>query len=420
MVTTKATQPGRRMLGTSLEASRARKAYWARLRDSKRQGIPVVATVGFPPREILHAMGVPTLGMESLSIQASTKQLSAHYCEIAEQQGFARGLCAVHKALLGIAATEDRDPYVDSMFVKPDLIMGSPFPCNSESKSFLYWVERFGCPYHVVDVPINTWGNNIAGHAVEYLVGEYKQMIAFLEEHGFHYEPARLSQAVRNSRRTLELWREVEECRKAIPTPMTTVDGLSCIGYTFISLLGSDAAVELFVRLRDEVAARVKNGEGVIPDERLRLYLVGVPPMYNLGLLNYPEKYGAVVVKSDLDFLGGGLADPSTMDPDSPFEALARKQISDIANPCFANKIAESVRTVREYRIDGVIGLNKRGCRNLPAALRLVKDAVHRETGRPMMIMDLDGIDASEYNDSQVKSTIDSFMETLVQRKAGG
>jgi len=201
---------------------------------------------------------------------------------------------------------------------------------------------------------------------------------------------------------------------------MPTVDALSCIGNTIITMLGSDEGVELFARLRDEVAAKVKNGEGVIPDEKLRLYLVGVPPMYNLGLLNYPEKYGAVVVKSDLDLIGGGLTDPSTMDPDSPFETLARKQIADIVNPCFANKIEESVRTVKEYRIDGVIGLNKRGCRNLPAALRLIKDAVYRETGKPMMIMDLDGIDASEYNDSQVKSTIDSFMETLIQSKAGG
>ena len=408
------------MLGTSLEASKARKAYWARVKDSKRQGIPVVATAGFLPREIWHAMDVPSLGMESLALQVSAKQLAGRYLEIAEQQGFARELCAVHMTLLGIAGTDDRDPYVDSLFVEPDLIIGSTFACNSESKSFLYWVERFGCPYHVVDVPINTWGHDIAGHAVEYLAGELKRMIAFLEEHGFRYEPARLRQAVRNSRRTLELWREVEECRKAIPTPMNTVDALGCIGNTIISLLGSDVGVELFVKLRDEVAARVKNGEGVIPDERLRLYLVGVPPVYNLGLLDYPEKYGAVVVKSDLDFIGGGLIDPETMDPDSPFETLARKQIADIVNPCFATKIDEAVRTVREYRIDGVIGLNKRGCRNLPAALRLVKDAVHRETGRPMAILDLDGIDSREYNDSQVKATIDSFMETLVQRKAGG
>ncbi|MEW6034461.1 MAG: 2-hydroxyacyl-CoA dehydratase family protein, partial [Chloroflexota bacterium] len=257
-------------------------------------------------------------------------------------------------------------------------------------------------------------------HAVKYVAEELRQMIAFLERHGFRFDEERLAQAVKRSRRTMELRQEVEEYRKAVPVPMTTVDALSCIGNTLITLLGSDAGVEIMRRLRDEVSLRVRDKQGVIGDEKLRLYLVGVPPVYNLGLLDYPEKYGAVVVKSDLDYIGGCVMAPELLVPERPLESLALKQLADIVNPCYETRIDMAVETVKEYHIDGVIGLNKRGCRNLPAALRLVKDAIYRETGVPMTIFDLDGIDAREYNDAQVKANIDSFMETLIQHRVGG
>lgn len=417
---TKETKPGKRVLETSLQASRARKAYWAALKEARSKGIPIVATVGLLPREMWYAMDVPSLGMESLLLQISAKQLAGNYCEMAEQQGFARELCAAHLTVLGVAASEDRDSYVESMFVKPDLIIGSNFPCVAESKSFLYWVEQFGVPYHVVDIPINTSGKQPQKHAVEYVAAELRSMAAFLEKHGFKYDPARLSRAVKNSRRTMELWQEVEGFRMTRPVPMTTTDALSCIANTMLTLLGSDLGVEIMQRLRDEVAGRVSRKEGVIDDERFRLYMVGVPPTYNLGLLDYPEKYGGVVVKSDLDLTGGCIIDTNVLDPEHPLESIAAKQLTDVLNPCYANKLDLSVDMVRDYHIDGVIGLNKRGCRNLPAALRLIKDLVYQETGVPMTIFDLDGIDAREYNDSQVKSNIDAFMETLIAGKAGG
>lgn len=419
-MTSKAALGGKRVLRSSIAASRARKEYWAGVKRAKQSGRPVVAAFGLLPREIWQAMDVPVFCPEGLALEASVRRLSGGYCEEAEQHGFARELCAVHTSLLGMAASPRLDPLLDDIFVKPDLIIGSSFACMSESKSFLYWVEQFGCPYHIVDVPINKWGACPGKHAVSYFAEELKSMIAFLERHGFRYDAGGMMDAVRNSRRTMELWREIEDCRKAVPAPMTAVDGLVCIGNTLIYLLGTETCVDLFAGLLDEVKARVAGGEGIIDDERLRLYMVGIPPLYNLALLDYPTRYGAAFVKCDLDFFGGSRVDARSLDPDHAIESVAAKQLVDVVNPCYALKVADSARTVKEYSIDGVIGLNKRGCRNFPASLRLVKDAVLRETGAPMAVFDLDGIDYREYNDSLVKANLDSFMETLIQLKAGG
>ncbi|MBI2957742.1 MAG: 2-hydroxyacyl-CoA dehydratase [Chloroflexi bacterium] len=405
---------GKSDLRTEADVQRARKSYWMGVREAKRKGVPVVVAFGLLPREIWYAMDVPVVGAESLAIQVSARQLSARYCEIAEQRGFSRELCAVHLSLIGMAGDEDRDPYLDQVFVEPDIIIGSSFACMSESKSFLYWVERFGCPFYVVDIPPNPWPGGVPRHAVEYLAGEFRRLIAFLETYGFRYRESRLRGAVQNSRRTMELWQEIEGYRARVPAPISAIDALHCIGKPLVLSLGSDSCLQLFEGLRDEVAERVRSGHVALEDERLRLYMVGVPPLYRLDLLDYPARYGAVIVKSDVDILGGSLIEPRLLDPEHPIESLAMKQIVDMVNPCFDGRAESAVRTVRDYRVDGVIGLNKRGCRNLPASLRLIKDAVYREAKTPMTVFDLDGIDSREYDESQVMSNIDSFVETLL------
>ncbi len=412
-------QAGRPTLKSTIDASRARKEYWAGVKEAKRQGKPVVAAFGLLPREIWHAMGVPVLGMESLALQVAARQLSGRYCQVATEMGFASELCALHLSLLGIAGTSQRDAFVEDLLVEPDLIVGSTFACMSESKSFLVWKERLGRPCHVVDIPINASGPGVPGRTVAYVAEELKGLIAFLRSNGFEYDEAKLSQAVDCSRRTMELWTRIEECRKAVPAPMGAVDALLCIGNTLVSLLGTETCVTLFQSLLDEISSRVSCRRGLLDEERLRLYLVGIPPLYHLDLLDYPAKHGAVVVKSDLDFFGGCMMSPDLLDPGRPLESLALKQLSDIVNPCFDNKIENAVRTIREYRIDGVIGLNKRGCRNLPASLRLIKDAAWKGAHIPMAVFDLDGIDPREYNDALVKANVDSFMETLVTSRTG-
>ena len=414
---TKLTQPGKRVLQTALEASKARRAYTASLQQAKAEGKAIIGDAGLFPRELRHAMSVPVEIIVQFAITLSAKQLSGHYCEIAEQQSFSRDICAAHLTLIGCMANQETDTYVESTFIDPDLVVGSNFPCISVSKSFLDWKSRFNSPYYFVDIPINTWGKDVDDYAVEYCVAQFEELISYMSKYGYKMDPDKLKRTVELSRQLMVLWREIEEYRMVTPSPMGAVDGLTCIGYPLIVLPGTELGVELFTRLRDEVKYRSENKLGIIDHEKLRLLLVGVPPLYNMGLLNYPEQYGAVIVKTEIEYVGGGLINPDILDPDRPLESLARKTLVDFTNPCFGNRIDLVLQTVKDYKIDGIIALNKRGCRNLPSGLRLIKDAVYNETGVPTTIFDLDGIDPRDYNDVRVKTSIDSFIETLLSQK---
>lgn len=413
---TESTVPGKKNLKITAEISKSIKSHYVGVQEAKKEGKPVVWAFGIIPREIFHAMDVPAIYLEHFPIMLSAKQLSGRYCEMAEEVGFARDLCAFHTCCIGCAASEDRDSYAERLFTPPDLIIASNFPCMSESKSFLYMADRFNCPYFFLDVPINTWGKDLPDYAVNYYVDQLEGLFSFLEKHGYKLDMEKLSRAIGLSRRLHFLWEEIEGYRKTVPAPIGFTDGFNCV-YPLVNLAGTRLGVELYEGPRDELKERIANKERVVAEEKLRLYWAGVPPVYNLGLLNYPEQYGAIIVKGSVEFLLGGAVEPEILDPDKPLESLARKSIVEVVNPPYKSLVDFIVKDVKDYKIDGVIEVVKRGCRLLPGSLRLTKDAVYEQANVPSTIFDLDGLDLREYDDARAKANIDSFIETLLASK---
>jgi len=309
-----------------------------------------------------------------------------------------------------------RDEYLERIFAPPDIIVASNNPCIAESKSFLFAVQKYNVPYHFVDCPLNVSGRTIDDKAAAYYVEQLKGLLDFLAQHGMKLDMTKLSEVLARSKEMVHLLTEVDEYRKQRPAPMSFPDGLTCT-YLMIYYPGHAEALETYRRLRDEVKQRAENKLGTVEDERYRLLFLGVPPFYNMGLLNYPEKYGGVFVKGEMEYVGSGQIDINILDPERPLESIARKAIIDWPNPLYTNRFDLMLKTLKEFQIDGIIAAFKRGCRNLPAGFKMIKDIAAREAGVPMTLFDLDGLDLREYNDMQVKSNIDAFMETLTSKR---
>ena len=415
-MTTKVTSPGKKTLQTTSEIGKAIRAYYEGVKAAKAKGTPVIWSYGLVPREIFHAADAPVIYLEHLPLILGGKQLSGQYIQTAEEEGISRDVCAFHRCFLGCAVAKERDPYLEKFFAEPDLIVASNFPCMSESKSFLYVADHYGIPYHFLDAPINTWGKDIPDYAIDYYAGQLKGAINFMEEHGLNVDMDKLKRSIKLTQKMMGLWNEIDECRKTVPTPMSTVDGITA-AYPLIQLPGTELGVTLFERLLAELKEKVEKKQGAIKDEKLRLLWFGVPPFFNMGLFNHVEQYGAVVVKSMVEYISGGAFDPSVLDPEKPLESLAYKSLVDIVNPTSGNMVDFIVKAVEDFKIDGVIGVVKRTCGLLPGYMRLVKDAVYNEKGIPTTIFDLDGLDIREYDDVNTKANLDSFIESLLASK---
>src|SRR3989304_7195732 len=115
-MTDKTTAPAKRPLESSAAVTRLIRDHYARVKEDKARGRPVVWSYGLTPREIFVALDVPIISVEQLPIMLASKQIVGRYLEIAEHAGFARDLCTYHTSMLGVVEADTRDPYLEKLF----------------------------------------------------------------------------------------------------------------------------------------------------------------------------------------------------------------------------------------------------------------------------------------------------------------
>ena len=210
------------------------KGYYASAKEAQQAREKVVWTVGLGPNEILHALGLVPIFLEQYSIVMAGRHQVTRYLEMAENLGFSRDSCSYHRALIGYGLEPDK-----LMIPKPDLILTTSTPCDSSSKSFLNLISRLGVPYYYLDVPFNrmTQGE-IQTHQLYCVENQLKELVSFLEkETGFPLVDERLRKVVELSNRANDLWREINDLRKAVPCPMTVADEMG-LAYPLFQLPG--------------------------------------------------------------------------------------------------------------------------------------------------------------------------------------
>jgi benzoyl-CoA reductase/2-hydroxyglutaryl-CoA dehydratase subunit BcrC/BadD/HgdB len=271
--------------------------------------------------------------------------------------------------------------------------------CEGLSKSSVAITEQIKIPLFLIDVPRAiqiTPEGEIDGekiqYQVEYLRIQYGELIKFLEEQtGHRFNEERLIVTCQLLNQALELWDEISELRKAIPSPMSAIDEIFFLP-VLRYFLGTKEAVTILQWLRDEVAERVKNSQGTIATERHRLLLLSGPAWcYDMDILHYFEELGAVLVKIDLDILWA----KGRLDPEMPRKSWAKNMILNYSTiDSLPAHIAYIKKLVRNYQVDGMVILSHWGCRVMGGQHLAIKEAIYQRFGIPSLILDGDICDS--------------------------
>ncbi len=391
---------------------------YVKMQNLRAEGKPIVWRSLLIPREIFQAMDVATVCGDLLGGNIGVFGQSGKYCQIAEEAGLSRDVCAVHKSTLGLAFVDGKDDLFSLGFAPPDLVIGCNFPCMSYSKSSLNIARKYNAPYYFIDAPINTWKDEIPDHAIKYYVSQLQGVIDILQEYGYTFDMDRLKEEVAFTKILNTLLEEIDTYKRAVPAPMKPYD--SAMAATMpLQISDKTRTLELFTKLRDELKHRVENGIGIVEIEKLRLMWIGNPPIVDFDLLSYPEKHGAVIAKSLLELLTGFTLDPDLIDPENPLDSIARAHLYSPANPTHHGMLKYFLQQIENYKIDGIISVVKRSCGHLPGSIRLSKDEIYEKTGVPTIVFNCEGSDSREYDADDARANIDTFVETLLTRKEG-
>ncbi|MDD5399505.1 MAG: 2-hydroxyacyl-CoA dehydratase family protein, partial [Dehalococcoidia bacterium] len=333
----------------------------------------------------------------------------------AESMGFSPDLCGYLRNCVGyINGMMGEEGVPLNGLPEPDMIFVPGAGCVPAMKNFQYIAKRF--PEAKVfnadlpQVPIE----NIQRYHIDYALSEINRIIEFLTEMtGKKMDYDRLAEVVRLSDQSCALWDEITSYRRCIPTPISAAE----VGLMFVMVTrqGTQLAVDYLTKVRDEVKQRAEQGTGIIAEEKVRLFWDNIPLWYNLGLFNYFERYGGVVVAETYS-----AAWSIRLDTSKPLEALAMKSLQSypmVSCVSMQRRKDMVLKACRDYHIDGVILHSNKSCLPITLGQMDIKRALQKELGVPSVVIEVDHMDPANFSMSQFEDRAGSFMEMLLQRK---
>lgn len=379
--------------------------YYSRIRDAKKNNGFVASHTVFFPTEILYAMDIVPLHTEMTTwlIALFFKDQAALMAKSSEL-GLLPEICSPHRGVAGMLASK----YI----TVPDAVLWSNLICDNTAKSGELMMELNERPGYFVDNPFQCSQGEL-----EYLIGELQGMIDFLEKlSGKKMNWNKLSESIEHTNKEIELYREINELRKAVPAPASILSYLELLAADYM-FPGQPQASNYLTRFRDEIKEMTQNGKGIIPNERFRLMTLFIPPLHLMSYLGslYAE-LGAVSVTEPMFFQWPEVK----LDPNKPLESVAKKSFliperRSMYGPLSDVSLQDITDCAQQYKIDGAVYWAFMGCRHTCATIKTVKEKLN-EIDIPMLTVDCDIVDPTITSEEEVRNKLEQFCELLEDR----
>ena len=403
-------------------------AHYDLLASARENGEKVAAT--FVPgnlNELLMCFDLVNNLPEVNAIQNGLRRQSGAFVMEAEKHGHSEDVCTYVKSDIGMMAKGNIGPNGKKL-PDPDVLLLSYTGCFTFMKWFELLRKEYNCETIMFQTPYMADGK-ITKDMIAYMVKQLKQdVIPKLEKvSGVKFDIDRLREYLKKSARAEDDLVAVLQSAKNKPSPIDAYfGGIYYIGPIFGAFRGTDAAIDYYRFLREEVEERVRQGKGpVTPDgdmgkERYRLVVEGPPNYTNFRQfwkMFYDE--GAVVVASSYTKVGGTYDFGFRHDPTNPLESLAEYCLNVYTNRNLPMRVDMLENYVNEYEADGLLINSIKSCNSFSAGQLLIMREVEKRTGKPAAFIETDLVDPRYFSAANVKNRLESYFQMVEQKRAG-
>ena len=417
-------RPSVKTTRAAAEVRQWRRWYYDRINHAHDYGEFVALTMLLIPDEILRAFGVWSSLAENYGPLCAAKQVSGHFCGVAEGDGFSVDLCSYLKVGMGYLArmaregkVPDEAPYGGMGQV--DMIIAPATFCDGRYKYPQAARRYVDVPIFVYDQRDLPWWRDendpeVKGRYVDYYYERLKELVAFLEKvTGKKYDEARLSQALDLWMKAHKLFHDACELKRCHPNPLPSQDSFA-VCFPNLHFKGTQECVDYYQGLYDEVKYMADSKMGAVPgEEKYRIFWWGLPPWYFLGIFNYLQEHG--VSTMDMTYDAGDVPE-EPVDLNNPLYAIAKKAYEGVwfANGrARRNNLIERIRDfIEAYDIHGVITLMATTCRAQTTLLHF-RRLLDEKAGVPVLNLEADMSDVRTFSEAHVRARLDAFLETV-------
>ncbi|MDE3246334.1 MAG: 2-hydroxyacyl-CoA dehydratase [Acidobacteriota bacterium] len=375
-----------------------------------RQKVAWCTSVG--PAELLRALGFAVHFPENHGALLGATRMSTELIPGANAIGYSPDICSYLTAdigayVKGVTPLSKAYPGIQSV-PKPDVLVYSTNQCRDVQDWFGWYSRELGVPSIGVKSPRNL--NEVGEAPIEDVSRQIQGLVPQLEAvSGNKLDMDRLRETVALSRECTELWKQVLDTAKAIPAPLTFFDGTIHMGPAVV-LRGTQVAVDYYKVLLAELQQNVRDKEGAVAGEKVRLYWDGMPVWGRLRqhseqLLLLRTNVVASTYCSSWIF--------PAFDEKDPFRSMAQAYLELFIVRSDEYKQRYMKQMIEDFRIDGIIYHDAKTCPNNSNSRYGLPRRLEEETGVPSLVISGDLNDLRCISDEQTKTNIEAFIEQI-------
>jgi benzoyl-CoA reductase/2-hydroxyglutaryl-CoA dehydratase subunit BcrC/BadD/HgdB len=390
--------------------------YFYEMDKAYKEGSPKIAwctSVG--PAELLLSMGFLVYYPENHGAMLGSSRKATDYIPVANAIGYSPDICSYLTSDIG-AFIKKETPLSRAY----EGIQGVPLPDvlvynTNQCRDVQDWFSWYSRELKVPALGISTY-RNIGTITEDHLASIEKQikgLIPQLEEiSGNTFDIDKFRHILGLSYDCTQLWKKVLETNKALPAPISFFDETIHMGPAVV-LRGTEAAVEYYRVLLQELEERMAQKDGAVEGEKYRLYWEGMPiwgKLRNLAELFISLKT-AVIAST---YCNSWIFD--SFDPKDPFMSMARAytEIFIVRDENFKEQYIETM--VDMYQLNGLLFHDAKTCPNNSNNRYGMPERLSEKLGIPALTINGDLNDLRCYSEEQAQTNIEAFVEQLESR----
>ena len=368
---------------------------------------PLAWVTSGAPVELLRVFDFYTVYPENHGALCGAKRMGTELCAAAESVGYSRDLCSYARIDLGHHFT-GKTPA--GILPRPELLFAS----NNICQTVVYWYRALAhywkIPLVLIDTPYNFAGGSDA--QIQFVAAQLEESIPLLESvSARRFDPAKLRQVIGRSKEACALWGKVLDTMKARPAPMTIFDAFAHLA-PVVSLRGLETTVAYYRTLLDELRERVERGIGALTVERKRLM------WDNIAIWFRVRELAGLFAERGLNFVTSTYTNAwaetaATIDPQQPFESLAKAYSRIILNNNLKHRLELMERLVRDFAVDGLVMHSARSCKPYSIGQYDLKRFLTDRLRIPSVVIEADIADSRAFSEKQVHDQLELFFEAL-------
>lgn len=367
------------------------------------------------PVEILRAFGFEIYFPQNHGALLGASKKAEEYINYAVKKGYSPHVCSYTTSDIGaflVGYTPLQEKYGLKGIPKPSLIVYNTNQCREVQDWFNFYGDHFKCP--VVGVYPPRYIDEVTKEDTEQVVYQMKKVISVCEEVSkIKYDEEKFKEVVKLSKEATLLWQEVLLTARNKPAPITFFDGVILMA-PIVVLRGTNKAKEIYEIILKELKEKVFNGEGAVPDEKVRLFWDGMPLWGKLRMLSdlFRENKTAIVAST---YCNSWIFED--FDERKPLESIALAYTKIFINRSERAKTEMLIKWVEEYSVDGIIFHDTKTCFNNSNARFGLPQKIQEKYKIPVLVFEGDLCDMRFFSEGQFITKVETFIEQIQESK---